>query len=105
MDFRPIDKKNPPKAVLDLSLEESQRTYLDPVNLILKEYQDLDNWKAISIHLDDELHTMIGFAVIGLCDEEAWIDDLMIDKAYQGKGYGKQALNYLINELMLTYQK
>ncbi|WP_026399545.1 GNAT family N-acetyltransferase [Acholeplasma equifetale] len=105
MEYRLIDKKNPPKELFELHLNENQKTYLDSVDVILKDYKDLDNWKVLSIHLDNETRTMIGFAVIGLFNDEAWIDDIMIDLDYQGHGYGKRSLLYLIGELMLTYHK
>lgn len=104
MEYRIFDKKNPPKAALNLHVRSDQATYLDTLDIILKDYQDLDQWKALSIHLDDEEKTMIGFAVVGQSGGEAWIDDIMIDKEHQGKGYGTKALKDLIQELMLTYE-
>ena len=104
MEYRIFDKKNPPKEAFELNVRTDQVTYLDSLDIILKAYQDLDTWKALSIHLDNSDKTMIGFAVIGICNGEAWIDDIMIDKQYQGKGYGTKALKDLIDELMFTYE-
>ncbi|VEU82706.1 GNAT family N-acetyltransferase [Acholeplasma hippikon] len=104
MEYIEIDKKHPPLEVLNLTLKDNQKAYLDPLPVMLKEYENKDQWKAFSIHLDDECHTTIGFAISGRHgNHNTWIEDLMIDKNYQGKGYGTEAIKHLITFLVDTY--
>ncbi len=104
MEYRILDKKNPPSEVLNLSLKDNQKGFLDPLNIILKQYSNIDEWKVLSIHLDDQRKTTVGFAVIGyFAPDEGWIDDIMIDQKYQGKGYGTQAMQDLIEYLYANY--
>ncbi len=42
---------------------------------------------------------MVGFIMYGLYEGEYWISRLMIDKMYQGKGYGKAAIKMVIELL------
>jgi len=52
----------------------------------------------LAIYADE---TPVGFALYALDEEdrEYWIYRLMIDKDYQGKGYGRQAMELLIAEI------
>jgi|LSQX01.1.fsa_nt_gb diamine N-acetyltransferase len=103
MEYRIFDKKNPPLEVLKLKTSDEQKFFLDPLEVILKEYGDVDQWKALSIHLNST-EPPIGFAIIGsFGSDDTWIDDIMIDKAYQGKGYGTRAIKYLVNYLIENY--
>ncbi len=105
MEYRRIDKTNPPIALFDLKLAENQTNYLDPLPTILKEYQNIDNWIILSIHLSDIKKTTIGFACIGsFGKDDTWLDDIMIDKSYQGFGYGTKALKDIIKYIFKTYQ-
>src|SRR5690606_2210759 len=102
MEYVEIDKKNPPIDVVNLSLKDNQKAYLDPLPVMLKEYENKSEWKAFSIHLEDEGHTTIGFTIIGSRGKETWIEDLMIDEHHQGKGYGTEAIRHLIKYLVDT---
>lgn len=47
---------------------------------------------------------MIGYAMHGMNGEqEVWLDRFMIDKRYQGRGYGTEALTQLLDKLKATY--
>ena len=44
---------------------------------------------------------MVGFALYGLdeVDNEYWIYRMMIDQKHQGKGYGKEAIKLVIDDV------
>lgn len=51
-----------------------------------------DGWTTKAIENNG---TIIGFTMYGWCEEENYYElCIMIDRKYQGKGYGKEALQY-----------
>ncbi|WOO38763.1 GNAT family N-acetyltransferase [Anaerocolumna sp. AGMB13020] len=60
-------------------------------------------WVTKAIEAEDNL---IGFAMYGLCEEENIYEicRLMLDRRYQGKGYGKQALALILEEMKKQFQ-
>ena len=71
----------------------------------MREADELELWRPVGIYDSD---TLIGFAMYGYFPEPApgqlWLDRLLIDKRYQGKGYGKQAVLSLLDRLHTEYQ-
>ncbi|MEH7224801.1 GNAT family N-acetyltransferase [Bacillus sp. JJ1566] len=59
---------------------------------------------AKGIYLGDK---MIGFTLYGIDedDHEYWIYRMMIDQKHQGKGYGKQAIKLVIDDIMNIKEK
>lgn len=49
-----------------------------------------------------DVENMVGFVMYGIDDEkqETWIVRLMIDQRYQGKGYGRAALERIVQRLV-----
>jgi len=45
MEYVEIDKKNPPIEVVNLSLKDNQKAYLDPLPVMLKEYKNKSELK------------------------------------------------------------
>lgn len=58
------------------------------------------NTKAI--YNDEE---MVGFVMYGLDEGELWIMRYMIDYRHQGKGFGKLALQLIIEEIWDNYNE
>jgi len=59
-------------------------------------------WKTVGIYNDDIL---IGFSMYGkLEDNRVWLDRFMIDLKFQGRGYGKLSLKFLIDSLYREYK-
>ena len=84
---------------LDLMVSEEQAEHVDDnaVSLALAWYHR-DFCRPFCIYNDD---TMVGFVML-YCDEaerECEIWQFMIDKKYQGKGYGKAALEVVIKHI------
>ncbi len=61
-------------------------------------------WNFYGIYLNDKL---IGFAMHGIYGRmplsEVWLDRFMIDKNYQGKGYGKKSMELIIEKMHEEY--
>lgn len=100
----PVTPKNR-EAVLALRVADSQKDYIETTEECLQEADALSLWRPVGIY-DGE--TLVGFAMYGLWQEEGaggrvWLDRLMIDCRYQGKGYGSGALNLLIPMLFEKY--
>ncbi|PFU78653.1 spermidine acetyltransferase [Bacillus cereus] len=95
--LKPIDKSNWEEAIR-LSVKEEQQTFIASNLYSIAEVQFLDNFYAKGIYLDEK---MIGFTMFGIDpdDNNYWIYRLMIDKNFQGKGIGKQAIHLVIDEI------
>ena len=95
--LQPIDKSNWEEAI-SLSVKEEQQTLIASNLYSIAEVQFLDNFYAKGIYLDEK---MIGFTMFGIDsdDNNYWIYRLMIDKKFQGKGIGKQAIHLVIDEI------
>lgn len=95
--LQPIEKSNWKEAIR-LSVKEEQQTLIASNLYSIAEVQFLDNFYAKGIYLDEK---MIGFTMFGIDsdDNNYWIYRLMIDKKFQGKGIGKQAIHLVIDEV------
>ena len=93
------------KEVEGLTVFSEQADFIESVSECLQEADELDLWCPVGIYDND---TLIGFAMYGYFPEPApgqlWLDRLLIDKKYQGKGYGKQAVVSLLDRLHTEYQ-
>lgn len=93
------------KEVEGLTVFSEQADFIESVNECLQEADELDLWRPVGIYDND---TLIGFAMYGYFPAPAqgqlWLDRLLIDKKYQGKGYGKQAVVSLLDRLHTEYQ-
>ncbi|MDK7489840.1 GNAT family N-acetyltransferase [Bacillus paranthracis] len=95
--LKPIDKNNWEEAIR-LSVKKEQQTLIASNLYSIAEVQFLDDFYAKGIYLDEK---MIGFTMFGIDsdDNNYWIYRLMIDKKFQGKGIGKQAIHLVIDEI------
>ena len=59
------------------------------------------NWTIECIYAGSQ---MIGYAMHGMGkDQNVWLDRFMIDKRYQGEGYGTDALTQLLDKMKTVY--
>ena len=94
--LRPIDESNFIDC-FNLQLGDGQDKFVShPIRSLAQAYVYRDQCQPFGVYADD---TMIGYVmVIYDYDEEAYnIWHMMIDKAYQGRGYGKAALNCVLD--------
>lgn len=92
-----ITKDNWMKAI-SLHVREDQVNFVASNAVSLAQLNFLENFRAKGIYLGEE---MIGFALYGIDedDHEYWMYRMMIDQKHQGKGYGKDAIQLVINEI------
>ena len=97
LHLKTITKDNWLKAI-SLSVREDQKGFVAPNAFSLAQLNFLDNFHAKGIYLDDE---MVGFTLYGIDedDNEYWIYRMMIDQKHQGKGYGKDAIKLVIEDI------
>ena len=95
-----VDEQNW-QAVAGLSVREEQRGFLDSAVGILARGYVYRASRARVIGIADE-GTIVGVALVKDLDEEPACYDLqqfMIDRRYQGKGRGTEALRLILSEL------
>jgi diamine N-acetyltransferase len=88
----PINRGNWEK-VLELELEDDQRSMMpgNAYSLLQAVYEKLEPY-GIYLSQGDEENPMIGFLSLGHWSGLYWIPRVMIDRQYQGLGYGREAL-------------
>ena len=97
LHLKTITKDNWLKAI-SLSVREDQKKFVAPNAVSLAQLNFLENFHAKGIYLNDE---MVGFTLYGIDedDHEYWIYRMMIDQKHQGKGYGKEAIKLVIEDI------
>ncbi|AJD90009.1 spermidine acetyltransferase [Jeotgalibacillus malaysiensis] len=96
--LKKIDKDNWLQAI-SLKVREDQQTFVASNAVSLAQLNFLpDGFHAQGIYADDE---MVGFTLYGIDEDdgEYWMYRMMIDEKYQGKGYGKAAIERVIEEI------
>lgn len=97
LHLKTITKDNWIKAI-SLRVREDQKNFVASNAFSLAQLNFLEDFHAKGIYLDDE---MIGFTLYGIDEEdhEYWIYRMMIDERHQGKGYGKEAVKLVIEDI------
>lgn len=92
-----ITKDNWVKAI-SLRVREDQVNFVASNAVSLAQLNFLENFHAKGIYLGEE---MIGFALYGIDedDHEYWMYRMMIDQKHQGKGYGKEAIQLVMDDI------
>lgn len=98
--FRDVTKANWLECVR-LKPRDDQKTFVAPNAFSLAESKYYPELVPLAIYADE---TMVGFLMWGPPDREDnngvyWIIRLMIDERYQGKGYGRDAMQQIITQL------
>ena len=89
------------KELEALSLFPYQKGFIESVADCLKEADGDYRWHPVGIYGGSDL---IGFSMYGKFGNHVWLDRLLIDKAYQGKGYGKSSAEALIKKLREEFE-
>lgn len=96
--FLDIDQDD--KEILKLSVYDSQNNFIESVSQCMKEVREKSygiTWHPVAIK---NSNCLIGFAMYGKSkSNDTWLDRFMIDKNFQGKGYGKSVLPLLIKKI------
>lgn len=102
----PVNNKNR-QAVLALKIHETQKGFVESPEECLKEAARAKCWRPVGIYDDEQL---IGFSMYGyfwqyLPFGRVWLDRLLIDRSFQGLGYGGRVLPILIEKLRHEYHR
>lgn len=86
-----------------ISVKENQTAFIETVDECLKEAEEYAGWCPVGIYNDDIL---VGFAMYGAFGKnpDAWIDRIIIDRKYQGLGYGRASMEKLIKVVAKQYK-
>ncbi|WP_042471504.1 GNAT family N-acetyltransferase [Bacillus ndiopicus] len=97
IQFKEIDRKNF-WDVIDLKVAEEQKSFVASNLFSLAQAKAYPECICLAIYADEVL---VGFTMycIDEDDHEYWIYRLMIDEKFQGKGYGKAAMEKLIEHI------
>ena len=103
LHFETVTAKNR-GAVERLALLPEQAGFIESPAECLREADTSDFWRPVGIYDGTEL---VGFAMYGylpfLGEGQLWFDRLLIDKAFQGRGYAKAAIAALLERLRQEY--
>ncbi len=103
-------KKEDWNKIIELSVSYNQSNMIETS---MQCFNDAKNkaygmeWNFYGIYLDNAI---IGFGMHGINHfkylpiSHVWLDRFMIDQKYQGKGYGKQALVLIIDQMFSNYE-
>ncbi|HCX48487.1 MAG TPA: spermidine acetyltransferase [Bacillus sp. (in: Bacteria)] len=97
LHLKTITKDNWLKAI-SLRVHEDQVKFVASNAVSLAQLNFLENFFAKGIYNGEE---MVGFTLYGIDedDHEYWIYRMMIDQKHQGKGYGKEAIKLVIDDI------
>jgi diamine N-acetyltransferase len=95
--LREITKDNWRECV-DLKVGPGQEKFVAPNLFSIAEAKFEPEWRPLAIYRGE---TMVGFTMYGRDERDGsyWIIRLMIDAAYQGRGYGRAAMIEVIRQL------
>lgn len=102
INFRNIDNKNI-EMVKNLKIKKEQEGFIETVTECLEEANLYNEWHPVAIYNYDDI---VGFAMYGSFgpNKHTWIDRILIDENYQGKGFGKDAMKKLIDIVLKEYE-
>lgn len=104
--FEPVTPLN--RANMEqLDTTPEQTGFVESVKDCLAEADKRKSWRPVGIYDGDLL---VGFAMYGFFWEyfpfgRVWLDRLLIDSRYQGRGYGKTAVTELLAKLYKEYHR
>ncbi len=102
MHFEPVtDENRSTIEALHPSLE--QINFIESVKECMSEADGYEGWRPHGVYVDDEL---VGFVMYGYFEEPGprlWLDRILIDERYQGKGYGQLLVHAMIERLTNEY--
>lgn len=97
IQFKEIDRDNF-FDVIELRVSEKQKSFIAPNVFSLAQAKAFPECICLAIYHND---TLVGFTMycMDFEDKEYWIYRLMIDAKFQGKGYGRAAMEKLIHHI------
>ncbi|MGG5372698.1 GNAT family N-acetyltransferase [Enterococcus sp. AZ196] len=103
LTIKAVDEKNW-RAVTALSVSTEQQDFIESNEQSLLEaaFDQSFQWRPLALYHDTQL---VGFSMIGAkAGKTIWLDRLMIDAQFQGKGYGSFFIPLLIDFIKQHYE-
>src|SRR6478736_4760829 len=97
MTLREITRENWEQSIrLTVTPEQVSYVASNAISLAHSKYEP--EWIPLALYADDEI---VGFVMYGVYRDEGkyWILRVMVDKRFQGKGYGRAAMRLLLDRL------
>ncbi|MBD7908090.1 GNAT family N-acetyltransferase [Sporosarcina gallistercoris] len=93
------------RDILELKVAQSQKEYIETPYECLEESVEWKQFKPVGLYADGEL---VGFSMYGFFKGEGhngrlWIDRLLIDERFQGRGLGTAFMRKLIETVSKEY--
>jgi len=110
VQLKPVDRDNF-RAMLRLSTRPGQEHFVATpgwslASCYVRKYGDTYEYSPMVI--SDESDAIVGYVTI-VCDgasfDDYWIDDIMIDAIYQGRGFGRAAMKQVIEMIRKRHLK
>ena len=97
ISLREITKDNW-RECADLKVAPGQEIFVAPNLYSIAESKFEPEWKPLAIYCGE---TMVGFTMYGRDNRDGsfWVIRLMVDQAYQGRGYGRAAMVEVIRQI------
>jgi diamine N-acetyltransferase len=101
VSLRPVDSENW-RDVAHLQVTQPQREFVAEPCYYLALCCYGNTWRPLAICLGQRV---IGFMMwaVDPADDSCWLGGIVIDQSYQGKGYGRQAVQEAISMLAMEY--
>ncbi len=101
-----IDTTNKKQAEM-LCVAQNQKNTIESVSESIAEAEKYTCWNPMLLKKDDEA---IGFAMYGVWVDtnkppRMWLDRFFIDQRYQKKGYAKQILPWILEQISVVYDE
>lgn len=97
ISLRPVDRDNW-REITKLEVTESQRKFVAEPSyyLALCSYGEL--WNPLAVYFEEQV---IGFLMwaVDTSDGSCWLGGILIDRNYQQRGYGRQAIQVAVRML------
>lgn len=100
--IKDIDEKNI-FDVLKLTVDLKQEKFIESIGDSIAESKYFRYWNVVAFYDDSKI---VGFGMYGKIESEdgrVWLDRYMIDKKYQGVGYGKKFLVLIMKKIEVLY--
>ncbi len=93
------------RDILQLKVAQSQKDYIETPYECLEDSVEWKQFKPVGLYVETEL---VGFAMYGFFKGEGakgrlWIDRLLIDEQFQGRGLGTQFMCKLVETVREEY--
>lgn len=100
--FQPVNSINE-KEVRKIKGKPEQAAFIESVDECLAEAAQHSEWRPVAIYWEG---VVVGFAMYGSFgpNRDTWIDRIIIDEKFQGRGLGKKAMAKLMEVVAEEYQ-